>query len=70
MNDNNSNELILYDKKSIAAVDIMRKAITKKHKSVSNKVTPKPFIKKKMGMDYCGRDYYCNNNLFCFTIKF
>ena len=57
MNDNNSSELIVYDKKSIAAVDMMRKAITKKHKSVSNKVTPKPFIKKKMGLDYVEFSY-------------
>jgi len=57
MNDNNSSDLIVHDKKSIAAVDIIRKAITKKHKSVSNKTTPKPFVKKKMGMDYCEYSY-------------
>ena len=57
MNDNNSSDLIVHDKKSIAAVDIIRKAITKKHKRVSNKVTPKPFVKKKMGMDYCEYSY-------------
>ena len=57
MNDNNSSDLIVHDKKSIAAVDIIRKAITKKHKSISNKTTPKPFVKKKMGMDYCEYSY-------------
>ena len=57
MNDNNNSELIVHDKKSMAAVDIIRRAITKKHKKISNKVTPKPFIKKKMGMDYCEYSY-------------
>jgi len=57
MNDNNNNELIVYDKKSIAAVDMMTKAMTKKHKRISDKPTPKPFIKKKMGMDYCELGY-------------
>ena len=57
MNDNNSSDIIVHDKKSIAAVDIIRKVITKKHKGISDKVTPKPFIKKKMGMDYCEIGY-------------
>ena len=57
MNDNNNNELIVYDKESIAAVDMMTKAMTKKHKRISDKPTPKPFIKKKMGMDYCELGY-------------
>jgi hypothetical protein len=54
---NNNNELMVYDKKSLAAVDDIRQAITEKHKKVSNKTTPKPFVKKKMGMDYCEYSY-------------
>jgi hypothetical protein len=37
---------------SLKKVDSALKEITKKHKKVSDKVTPKAFIKKKMGMDY------------------
>ena len=45
------------DESSLAAVNQMRKAITDKHKSVSNIATPKPFVKKKMGMDYVEYSY-------------
>ena len=52
-----NNDLIVVDKTRLAAVKQMRKAITDKHKSVSNIATPKPFIKKKMGMDYVEYSY-------------
>ena len=45
------------DESSLAAVNQMRKAITDKHKSVSNIATPKPFVKKKMGMEYVEYSY-------------
>ena len=48
----NNNELIVVDKEMLAARDTIRKAITKKHEKVSKIKTPKPFIKKKNGMDY------------------
>ena len=47
-----NNKVILVDEKMLAATDTIRKAITKKHEKVSKIPTPKPFIKKKMGLDY------------------
>ena len=47
-------ELVIYDKKELAAV---RKAITDKHKLVSGLKTPSPYIKKKQGMDYVEYSY-------------
>jgi len=48
-----SNELQMIEEPlSLKKVDSALKEITKKHKKVSDKVTPKAFIKKKMGMDY------------------
>jgi hypothetical protein len=52
-----NNQLIAIDKSQIEAVDSMRKMITHKHKKVSNIKTPKPFIKKKMGMEYVEVSY-------------
>ncbi|MAC52333.1 MAG: hypothetical protein CME31_07290 [Gimesia sp.] len=52
-----NNELMIYDKQSLQAVDQIRKAITKKHKSVSNQTTPNPYVKKKMGLDYVEYGY-------------
>ena len=48
-----TNELQIIEQPAvIKEVNIALKAITKKHKKVSNIPTPKAFIKKKMGMDY------------------
>ena len=53
----NNNDIIVADEQILAATDVMRKAITDKHKKVSLMSTPKPFIKKKMGMDYVEFSY-------------
>mgnify|MGYP003148020784 FL=1 len=48
-----ANELQIIEQPAvIKEVNTALKAITKKHKKVSNIPTPKAFIKKKMGMDY------------------
>ena len=57
MKTKNSNGIMTVDESSLAAVNQMRKAITDKHKSVSNIATPKPFVKKKMGMEYVEYSY-------------
>ena len=54
---NNNGELMVVDKQTLDAVNKVRKSITKKHKSVSNISTPKPFVKKKMGLDYVEYSY-------------
>ena len=54
MENNINGELITYDKKELAAV---RKAITDKHKHVSELKTPGPYVKKKQGMDYVEYSY-------------
>ena len=54
MSNTKNNELVLYDKKELASI---RKAITDKHKHVSNLNTPSPYIKKKQGMDYVEYSY-------------
>ena len=54
MSNNKNGELTTYDKKELAAV---RKAITDKHKLVSNLRTPGPYVKKKQGMDYVEYSY-------------
>ena len=54
MADNKNGELTTYDKKELAAV---RKAITDKHKHVSELKTPGPYVKKKQGMDYVEYSY-------------
>ena len=54
MSSSKNNELVLYDKKELAAI---RKAITDKHKHVSNLNTPSPYIKKKQGMEYVEYSY-------------
>ena len=53
----NNKDVVVVDAKMLAATDIIRKAITEKHKKVSDMATPKPFIKKKMGMDYVEYSY-------------
>ena len=53
----NNKDVVVVDAKMLAATDIIRKAITEKHKKVSGMATPKPFIKKKMGMDYVEYSY-------------
>ena len=50
-------EIVISDKEMLKATNSMRKAITTKHKKVSNIPTPKPFIKKKMGLDYVEYSY-------------
>jgi hypothetical protein len=52
-----NDKLIPYDETSITVTDKIRKAITKKHKDVSSLNTPRPFIKKKMGMEYVEFSY-------------
>jgi hypothetical protein len=48
-----ANELQIIEQPAvIKEINTALKAITKKHKKVSNIPTPKAFIKKKMGMDY------------------
>ena len=42
---------------NLESIELVRKAITDKHKNVSNIKTPKPFIKKKMGMEYVEYSY-------------
>ena len=42
---------------NLEGIEQVRKAITNKHKQVSNIKTPKPFIKKKMGMEYVEYSY-------------
>ena len=54
MENSKNGELITYDKKELAAV---RKAITDKHKHVSELKTPGPYVKKKQGMDYVEYSY-------------
>jgi len=53
----NNNDIIVVDEQMLEATDIVRQAITKKHKKVSRIKTPKPFIKKKMGLDYVEFSY-------------
>ncbi len=53
----NNNEVIIVDQKMLKATDTIRLAITEKHKKVSRIKTPKPFIKKKMGLDYVEFSY-------------
>ena len=53
----NKNEVIVFDEQMLEATDSIRKAITEKHKKVSSMTTPKPFIKKKMNMDYVEYSY-------------
>ena len=50
-------EMIIVDADMLQATDQVRKAITNKHKKVSDMSTPKPFVKKKMGMDYVEFSY-------------
>jgi len=53
----NKNEVMVVDEQMLQATDAVRKAITNKHKKVSRLKTPKPFIKKKMGLDYVEFSY-------------
>ena len=53
----NNNEIIVVDEQMLEATDTIRRAITDKHKKVSSMSTPKPFIKKKMGMEYVEFSY-------------
>ena len=51
------NTQVVISADSLKVVDSIRAKITKKHKDVSNIKTPKPFIKKKMGMEYVEYSY-------------
>ena len=53
----NSNEIVVADNQTISVTNTIKQAITDKHKSVSRIKTPKPFIKKKMGLDYVEFSY-------------
>ena len=53
----NNTDVVIVDQEMLAATNIIRKAITEKHKKVSDMSTPKPFVKKKMGMDYVEYSY-------------
>jgi hypothetical protein len=54
-------KIVPYDRRiSVQEVNIseeLKKAITAKHKKVSDMETPNHFVKKKMGMDYCEYSY-------------
>ena len=52
-----NNEIIVVDEQTLQVNDTIREAITAKHKFVSRIKTPKPFIKKKMGLDYVEFSY-------------
>ena len=52
-----NNTQVVVSADSLKVVDNIRANITKKHKEVSNIKTPKPFIKKKMGMEYVEYSY-------------
>jgi len=52
-----NNEIIIVDEQMLKAANSIRKAITNKHKKVSRMKTPKPFIKKKMNLDYVEFSY-------------
>ena len=52
-----NNELTVIDEQTLQVNDTIREAITAKHKFVSRIKTPKPFIKKKMGLDYVEFSY-------------
>ena len=54
---NKNDKLTVYDESLTTVTDKIRKAITKKHKNVSSLNTPKPFVKKKMGMEYVEFSY-------------
>lgn len=54
---NENNHLMIVDVKDKVAIDTVRLAITLKHKKVSRLKTPKPFIKKKMGLEYVEYNY-------------
>ena len=49
--------LIINDSSHLDMINESLKEITKKHKKVSDMVTPKPHIKKKMGLDYVEYSY-------------
>mgnify|MGYP003667440932 FL=1 len=53
----NNNDVIVVDQQTLEATDTVRIAITDKHKKVSKIKTPKPFVKKKMGMEYVEFSY-------------
>jgi len=50
-------EIMLTDTSSLNVINEALKEITSKHKKVSNIVTPSPYIKKKMGMEYVEYSY-------------
>jgi len=51
------NNQAIISAESMKVVDGMRQLITDKHKKVSKIKTPKPYIKKKMGMEYVEISY-------------
>ena len=57
MSKNKSNGVVVYDDSFASITENVRKAITAKHKKVSDMETPQHFVKKKMGMDYCEISY-------------
>ena len=48
---------IITETDEMKIINSIRQMITEKHKKVSNIKTPKPFIKKKMGMEYVEYSY-------------
>ena len=48
---------IITETNEMKIINSIRQMITEKHKKVSNIKTPKPFIKKKMGMEYVEYSY-------------
>ena len=51
------NTQIITESDSTQVINSIRQMITEKHKKVSNIKTPKPYIKKKMGMEYVEYSY-------------
>ena len=51
------NTQIVTESDSTQVINSIRQMITEKHKKVSNIKTPKPYIKKKMGMEYVEYSY-------------
>ena len=52
-----NNQLMIVDDDAKTAVSAVMLSITEKHKRVSRIKTPKPFIKKKMGLEYIEYNY-------------
>jgi hypothetical protein len=57
MSKNKQNEVVVKSNDYPAISEEVRKQISDKHRRISQTDTPKHFVKKKMGMDYCEISY-------------